>query len=73
MNGLIVEETPDYLIVRDVNAKDHKVTRQQLESKTKATVSLMPDNLLLYLSEDDLLDVVEYMYSLKSPALTPGR
>ena len=69
VSGLIIEETPDYLLLRDVNAKDHKVSRKDLESKTKALNSIMPDNLLLFMSEDDLLDIVDYLYSLKSPTL----
>ncbi|MCI0639268.1 MAG: hypothetical protein L0Y70_09340, partial [Gemmataceae bacterium] len=71
VNGLLMEETPDHLVLRDVNAKDHKIKVKDIASKNKAPTSLMPDNLLLFMSEDDLLDVVEYLYSLKSPALAP--
>jgi putative membrane-bound dehydrogenase-like protein len=69
INGILIEETPDYLLLRDVNAKDHKINRKELETKTKSPNSIMPDNLLLYVSEDELLDMVEYLYSLKSPPL----
>ena len=71
INGIVIEETPDYLLLRDVNVKDHKVPRADIESKTKSPKSLMPDNLLSYLSEEDLLDVIEYLYSLKTPTLAP--
>lgn len=71
INGLIVEETPAYLVLRDVNAKDHKVSKKDVASKTKSASSLMPDNLLAFMSEDDLLDLVEYLFSLKSPPLAP--
>jgi hypothetical protein len=71
INGILIEETTDYLLLRDLNAKDYKVARKNLETKTKSPKSIMPDNLLLFLSEEELLDVVEYLYSLKSPPLAP--
>jgi putative heme-binding domain-containing protein len=71
INAIVIEETPDYLLLRDVNAKDYKVARKDLEAKTKSPKSIMPDNLLLFLSEEELVDVVEYLYSLKSPPLAP--
>jgi putative membrane-bound dehydrogenase-like protein len=72
INALLIEEAPDYLFFRDAAAKDHKVARKDIETKAKSSKSLMPDNLLLYLTEQELLDVVEYLYSLKSPPLAPA-
>jgi putative membrane-bound dehydrogenase-like protein len=71
VSGILVEETPDYLLLRDVNAKDYKINRKDVDAKKKSPNSLMPDNLLLYLTEEELLDVVEYLYNLKSPPVTP--
>lgn len=71
INGLLIEDTPEHLLLRDVNAKDHKIAKKDIEAKNKSPNSIMPDNLLLYMSEDELLDVVEYLYSLKSPVLGP--
>jgi putative membrane-bound dehydrogenase-like protein len=71
INGIVVEESPAYFLLRDVNAKDYKIDRKDVEAKNKSPKSIMPDNLLLYLSEEELLDVVEYLYSLKSPPLAP--
>ncbi len=71
INGVIGEETPDYILLRDVNAKEHKIAKKDVQSRTRSPKSIMPDNLLLYLSEQELLDVVEYLYSLKSPPVVP--
>jgi putative heme-binding domain-containing protein len=71
IHGILIEETPEHLLLRDVNAKDFKVARKNLETKSKSPMSIMPDNLLLFLSEEELLDLVEYLYSLKSPPLAP--
>jgi putative membrane-bound dehydrogenase-like protein len=73
LSGLLIEETPAYLLLRDANAKDHKIARGDLARKTKAAKSIMPDNLTLFLSEEELIDLVDYLHTLKSPALTPAR
>jgi putative membrane-bound dehydrogenase-like protein len=70
MTGLIVEDKPDHLILRDANAKDHRIAKKDIDTKTKSLVSIMPDNLLAFMTEDDLVDIVEYLLGLKTPALT---
>jgi putative membrane-bound dehydrogenase-like protein len=72
LSGLLVEDVPGHVVLRDANAKDHKVDRKDIATKEKSPVSLMPDNLVGAVSEDDLLDVVEYLHSLKTPAFTPN-
>src|SRR5262249_23541033 len=39
--GLIAEDTPEHLVLRDANGKDTKVSKKDLDSKTKSTVSIM--------------------------------
>ncbi|MFT3881541.1 MAG: HEAT repeat domain-containing protein [Gemmatales bacterium] len=73
MTGLIVEETGDYIILRDANGKDIKLTMRDIESRTKSAKSIMPDNLVSFLTEDELVDVVAYLTTLKSPALSIDR
>jgi putative heme-binding domain-containing protein len=70
--GVIAEETPQHLILRDANVKEYKVAKKDIETRAKVPTSIMPDNILVNLPEDDLLDIVDYLYSLKSPALTPA-
>jgi putative heme-binding domain-containing protein len=70
ISGLIVEETPDHVTLRDANGRDSKVSKKDIEAREKDPKSLMPDNLLAYMSEDELVDLVEYLFNLKVPALT---
>jgi putative membrane-bound dehydrogenase-like protein len=65
LTGLIVEETPDHILLRDANAKDTKIAKKDLASREKSPVSLMPSDLLAYMSEDDLVDIVDYLFTLK--------
>lgn len=73
MTGLLVEETSDYLVLRDANGKDSKLALREIESRSKSTKSIMPDNLVSFLSEEELVDVVAYLTTMKSPALTIDR
>ncbi len=71
LNGLIVGETPQAVTLRDANGKDYTVAVKDIDKRTKLTTSLMPDNLAQTLTEDELIDVVEYMVTLQTPSLTP--
>ncbi len=51
--------------MRDGNGKDHKIEKGIIESREKSPKSLMPDNLLAYMTEDDLVDIVAYLLELK--------
>lgn len=70
LTGLIVEENSDYNVLRDANGKDTKLALREIESRTKSAKSIMPDNLVSFLTEDELVDVVAYLTTLKSPALS---
>jgi len=63
--GLIVEETPDDLTLRDGNGKDTKIAKGDVESRQKSPKSLMPEDLLVYMTEQDLVDMVEYLLTLR--------
>jgi putative heme-binding domain-containing protein len=69
-SGLIVEETPEQVILRDANGTDHQIAKKDIDARDKSKVSLMPDNLLVYMTEDDLVDIVDYLSSLKTPILS---
>jgi putative membrane-bound dehydrogenase-like protein len=72
ITGLIVEDRPTHVILRDANAKDHKIAATDIDRRVKSKKSLMPEDLIQFLSEEDLVDIVDYLHSLKTPPLTPG-
>jgi putative heme-binding domain-containing protein len=71
ITGLIVEEAPDHIVLRDANAKDTRIDTKDIDSRTKNPNSLMPSDIVVYLGEDELTDVVEYLLTLRTPSLTP--
>lgn len=71
--GVIGEEQPGFLTLRDANVKEYKILTKDIANKKKIEKSIMPDNLLLYMSEEELIDLVEYLYSLKSTPVPAAR
>jgi len=72
VTGLLVAESEASLTLRDANGKDHTFAVKDLDGpKQKSLTSLMPDNLVAALTEDELIDLVEYLLTLKTASLTP--
>jgi putative membrane-bound dehydrogenase-like protein len=71
LTGLIVEETADFITLRDGNGKDTRITKKEIEARTKSAKSLMPEDLVVYLTEDDVIDLVAHLQELKTASLTP--
>ena len=70
ITGLLVEDTPTTLTIRDANGKDYQFPVKGTERKKQLT-SIMPEALVATLTEDELVDVVEYLSKLQTPSLTP--
>jgi putative heme-binding domain-containing protein len=70
LSGLLVQETADSVTLRDGNGKDTKIAKKDIDSRTKNAKSLMPEDLVVYMTEDDLVDLVACLFELKTPALT---
>ena len=71
ITGLLVQETDKQLTLRDANGKDYEIPMKDVEKRTKSLVSLMPDSLAGAMTEDELVDLVEYLTTLQTAALTP--
>jgi len=69
VSGLLIEETADHILLRDANGKDTMISVKNIETRAKSAVSIMPADLLAYMTEDELVDVVDYMMTLKTPVL----
>jgi putative heme-binding domain-containing protein len=65
LTGLLVEETPTTVTLRDGNGKDTRIDKKDIDSREKSPKSLMPEDLLAYMTEDDLVDIVAYLFELK--------
>jgi putative heme-binding domain-containing protein len=66
--GLKVEDTPDHVTIKDTNAKYHDVDRAQIDRLVMQKISLMPENLSGTMTMKELVDLVEYLTTLRNPA-----
>ena len=71
--GLIVEETPAAITIRDANGKDTKIVKSEIDSRTKSPISIMPEDIVKFLTEDDLVDLAAYLLTLKAELPTELR
>jgi putative membrane-bound dehydrogenase-like protein len=71
ITGLLIQETPDAVTLRDANGKDHVIPAMNIDGKKKSLTSLMPDDLVKGLTEAELVDLVAYLSTLQTPAYTP--
>jgi len=63
--GLITSETEDEITMKNQNGVVTKYKRQEIAKRQKSTTSIMPTGLQLTMSMQDLVDLVEYLASLK--------
>ena len=72
ITGLIVEETPTEITLRDANGKDYNDRQEgHRRRRRRVPVSIMPEDIVAALTEDELIDLVEYLLTLKTASLTP--
>jgi putative heme-binding domain-containing protein len=68
--GLLLGETETTLTVRDANGKDYTFNTKDV-TKKKDAKSIMPEDVIKAFTEDELIDVVEYLMTLQTASLTP--
>lgn len=64
-SGVLVSETDDKVTLRTAEALTKSILKEDLEGMRKSPNSLMPNDLQKELSEQELVDLVEYLMSLK--------
>ncbi|MEZ5038921.1 MAG: HEAT repeat domain-containing protein [Saprospiraceae bacterium] len=64
-SGYITSQTEDELTLRMMGGIDQKIARNQMDSQTLMDMSLMTANLQSVMAENDLVNLVEYLATLK--------
>jgi putative heme-binding domain-containing protein len=65
VQGILTSQTPDEVTVKTSDAIVRTFKRSQIEQLEKQNVSLMPADLQKVMTADELVDVVEFLSSLK--------
>jgi putative heme-binding domain-containing protein len=63
--GIIVSETVDELVLKDAKAVATRIKKSDIAKRQQSKISLMPASLQQTMSTQDLVDLVEYLSSLK--------
>jgi putative heme-binding domain-containing protein len=71
VQGLLVEDAPTHVVLRDAEGRDTRIAKKDIDKQEKSLKSLMPEDLVVTMSEQELVDLVEYMLTLKTASLTP--
>lgn len=71
VTGLVVAESESTLTLRDANGKDTAIPLNEVEARKKIGISIMPEDVVAALSEDELVDLVSYLETLRTAAYTP--
>ncbi len=66
--GLIVSETADELTLKNVKGIPSRIKKSDIAKRQQMKLSLMPAGLQQAMSTQDLVDLVEYLATLKKPA-----
>ena len=70
LTGLMISQTPASVTIRNVEAIDRTVKRSEIEELKKQTISLMPADLQKTMTVDDLVNVIEYLTTLRQANTT---
>ncbi len=65
ISGLLVSESESTVTIRDANGKDYPIPVKDVEKRAKSLVSLMPEDSVRALTEQELLDLVAFLATLK--------
>jgi putative heme-binding domain-containing protein len=65
ITGLLISQTDGHVVLRDAEGIDRTLRREELDEFSKLSTSLMPSNIIELLSAEELVDLVEYLQTLK--------
>jgi putative membrane-bound dehydrogenase-like protein len=67
ITGMLAAETEEELTIKDATGKYIDLKKEKVARKTQLKVSLMPEGLQTALTKQELLDLVEYLTTLRNP------
>lgn len=70
--GLLISQTDDAITIRNEKAINRTIPAADVEQLVKQKISLMPADIQKLMTEDDLVDVVEYLSTLKKAVPVPS-
>lgn len=72
LTGLPVEDTPERLLLKTADGQRVAIPTAEVEERSTSDVSLMPEGLAETLGEQDLVDLLAYLGTLRRPVSIVG-
>ncbi|MBI1791344.1 MAG: HEAT repeat domain-containing protein, partial [Acidobacteria bacterium] len=63
--GVIAEDTPQRVVVRTENGGEIRLKPSDIASRRKSNLSMMPEDLVQHVTEQQLVDLLEFLATLK--------
>jgi putative heme-binding domain-containing protein len=63
--GVLTEDTPQRIVVKTDATAEVRLKPSEIKSRRRSHLSLMPEDLMNYMTEQQLVDVVKYLSTLK--------
>jgi putative heme-binding domain-containing protein len=73
VTGLPVEDTPDRLVIKTAQGQRVVVRPGDVEDRKTSDVSLMPEGLAQTMTDTELVDLLEYLSTLREPVSIAGQ
>ena len=68
VTGVLVEDTPDRVVLRNEAADEIQVSPSDILERRKASLSIMPEDLVGAMSKQELIDLLEFLATLGGDA-----
>ena len=65
LSGILVSQTDDSITIRTLEAIDKSIAKGEIDEMVKSGVSMMPADLQKVMTASDLVDVIEFLLTLK--------
>ena len=73
LTGLITEETANRVVLKTAQGQRIEIPAEEIELKKAQSISIMPENLVDTMTQQDIADLTEYMATLRQPVSTVGQ
>ncbi len=73
ITGLAIEDTPDHLILKTADGQRISIATSSIEVRKTSDVSLMPEGLAQAMSDDDLVNLLAFLGTLRQPVSIVGQ
>ena len=64
--GILAENTDDHVTIKDANGQYHDMPADQVASKKQLKTSIMPEGLPAAMTQQDMVNLVEYLSTLRN-------